>query len=62
MKPIQMYTPISLRQPWQHHYNGVPNWKQEGINLGIEEAKYFTPFFDDASSTLDKEIETNKDD
>ena len=27
MKPSRMCTPIILGQPWQCHYNRVPNWK-----------------------------------
>ena len=58
LKPGQMCTPIILGQPWQHQYNKVPNWKQEGINFETEEAKFFTPFFDDASSNSDQMSET----
>ena len=58
MKPCQMNTPIILGQPWQCQYNGVPNWKQEGINFESEEAKFFTLFFDETSLASDQASET----
>ena len=58
MKPGQKNTPFILGQPWQRQYNGVPNWKQEGINFETKEAKFFTPFFDENSSASDHARET----
>ena len=50
MKPGMMETSVILGQPWQRRYNGVPNWRQEGINFETSEAKFFTPFYDDSIS------------
>ena len=50
MKPRMMETTVILGQPWQRRYNGVPNWKQEGIYFEIEEAKFFTAFYDEIQS------------
>ena len=59
MKPGMMETSVILGQPWQRRYNGVPNWRQEGINFETTEAKFFTPFYDDSLSVLDHSSETN---
>ena len=59
MKPGMMETSVILGQPWQRRYNGVPNWRQEGINLETTEAKFFTPFYDDSLSVLEHSSETN---
>ncbi|KAI5079972.1 hypothetical protein GOP47_0005451 [Adiantum capillus-veneris] len=32
-KKGRMITPVILGTPWQRTYNGVPNWKQQGINF-----------------------------
>ena len=59
MKPGMMETSVILGQPWQRRYNGVPNWRQEGINFETTEAKFFTPFYDDSLSVLEHSSETN---
>ena len=58
MKPGMMETLVILGQPWQRRYNGVPNWRQEGINFETTEAKFFTPFYDDSLSILKHSSET----
>ena len=55
-----MVTPIILGQPWKRQYNGIPNWKQEGLNFETKIAKYFTPFFNNDSSNQDQQ--SDKDD
>ena len=59
MKPGMMETSVILGQPWQRRYNGVPNWRQEGINFETAEAKFFTPFYDDSLSVSEHSSETN---
>lgn len=47
MKPGKANTPVILGQPWQRTYNGVPNWRREGINFEYDNARLFTPFLKD---------------
>ena len=58
MKPRMMETSVILGQPWQRHYNGVPNWKQDGINFETEKAKFFTPFYKEYFSVSEHASET----
>ena len=58
MKPGKMITPVILGQPWQRHYNGVPNWKQEGLNFETDEVEFFTPFFNDDTFVNDQQSES----
>ena len=59
MKLGMMETFVILGQPWQRHYNGVPNWKQDGINFETEEAKFFTLFYDKSFLVSKHASETN---
>ena len=59
MKQGMMETSVILGQPWLRQYNGVPNWRQGGINFETEEGKFFTPFYDDSLSILEQSSETN---
>ena len=52
MKPGKANTPVILGQPWQRTYNGVPNWRREGINFEYDHARLFTPFLKDAKTLL----------
>ncbi len=35
MKPRKLTSSVILGQPWQRTYNGVLNWKWEGINFEV---------------------------
>ena len=49
--------PVILGQPWQRTYNGVPNWRREGINFEYDQARLFTPFLKDEDFATDTESE-----
>ena len=51
MKTGTLDTPVILGQPWQRTYNGATNWREEGINFEVDENKYFTPFFNEETSS-----------
>ena len=55
MKPGKANTPVILGQPWQRTYNGVPNWRREGINFEYDQARLFTPFLKDEDFATDTE-------
>ena len=44
MKARKPTLSVILGQPWQRTYNGVLNWKWEGINFEVKGAQLFTPF------------------
>lgn len=47
---------VIVGQPWQHTYNGTPNWKKEGINFETENSKFFMPFLGEEYYMLDFEM------
>ena len=55
MKPGKANTPVILVQPWQRTYNGVPNWRREGINFEYDQARLFTPFLKNEDFATDTE-------
>ena len=55
MKPGKLTSPVILGQPCQHTYNGIPNWRREGINFKIDKSRLFTPFVDEESVSSDSE-------
>ena len=55
MNPGKLTSPVILCQPWQRTYNGIPNWRREGINFEIDNARLFTPFMDEESVSSDFE-------
>ena len=64
MKPGKANTLVILgQQPWQRTYNGVPNWRREGINFEYDQARLFTPFLKDedfATDTKSDDEETSQ--
>ena len=46
---------VILGQPWQRTYNGVPNWRREGINYEYDHARLFTPFLSEEDFTSDSD-------
>ena len=44
---------MPMGQPWQRIYNGVPNWRREGINFEYDHARLFVPFLKDEDFTTD---------
>ena len=51
MKPGTMTTPIILGQSWQRQFNGITNWREEGLNFEVGGNKYFTPFYNEETSS-----------
>ena len=51
---------VILGQPWQRTYNGVPNWRREGINFEYDHARLFTPFLSEDDFTSDSDSDKDK--
>lgn len=62
MKPGKLTSAVILGQPWQRTYNGAINWKSEGINFDVDNAKLFTPFIDAEGYSSSSEEEINAED
>lgn len=58
MKPGKVLTPVILGQPWQQTYNGVPNWRREGVNFEYDNARLFTPFLNDEDFTTNSDFKS----
>ena len=57
MKTGMMTTPIILGQAWQRQYNTATNWQEEGLNFEVAGNKYFTPFFNEETSSQSETTE-----
>ena len=51
MKPGTLTTSVILGQSWQRQFNGTTNWREEGLNFEVGGNKYFTPFFNEETSS-----------
>ena len=47
IKPGTMVASVILGQLWQRQYNAVPRWREEGLKIEIDGARYFTPFYNE---------------
>ena len=60
MKPGMLATPIILGQSWQQQFNGIINWREEGLNFEVDGSRYFTPFYNEETSSQEGGSETNQ--
>lgn len=60
IKPGKLTSLVILGQSWQHTYNGIPNWRREGINFEIDSVRLFTPFMEEESVSLNSEEDQAK--